>query len=48
MTLHLAVDVTADRDSVTLSRWQGNALRRGDYPRSEYPVGPCCCFAFEE
>jgi hypothetical protein len=47
MTLHLAVDVTADRDSDTLFRWQGNALRRGDYPRSEYPVGAVVLFAFE-
>lgn len=47
MTLHLAVDVTADRDSDTLFRWQGNALRRGDYPRSEYPLGAVLLFAFE-
>ena len=47
MTLHLAVDVTADRDSDTLFRWQGNALRRGDYPRSEYPVGAVLLFALE-
>jgi hypothetical protein len=47
MTLHLAVDVTADRDSGTLFRWQGNGLRRGDYPRSEYPVGAVLLFAFE-
>ena len=47
MTLHLAVDVTADRDSDTLFRWQGNGLRRGDYPRSEYPVGAVLLFAFE-
>ena len=47
MTLHLAVDVTADRDSDTLFRWQGNALRRGDYPRSEYPLGAVLFFAFE-
>jgi hypothetical protein len=47
MTLHLAVDVTADRDSDTLFRWQGNGLRRGDYPRSEYPVGAVLLFGFE-
>lgn len=47
MTLHLAVDVTADRDSDTLFRWQGNGLRRGDYPRSEYPVGAVLLFALE-
>ena len=47
MTLHLAVDVTADRDSDTLFRWQGNALRRGDYPRSEYPLGAVLLFAVE-
>ena len=47
MTVHLAVDVTADRDSDTLFRWQGNALRRGDYPRSEYPVGAVLLFGVE-
>jgi hypothetical protein len=47
MTVHLAVDVTADRDSDRLYRWQGNGLRRGDYPRSEYPVGAVLLFAFE-
>jgi hypothetical protein len=47
MALHLAVDVRADKDSGTLFRWQGNALRRGDYPRSEYPVGAVVLFAFE-
>jgi hypothetical protein len=47
MTLHLAVDVRADKDSSVVFRWQGNGLRRGDYPRSEYPVGAVLLFAFE-
>ena len=47
MTLHLGVDVRADKDSSVVFRWQGNGLRRGDYPRSEYPVGAVLLFAFE-
>ena len=47
MTVHLAVDVIADKDSGVVFRWQGNGLLRGDYPRSEYPVGAVLLFAFE-
>jgi hypothetical protein len=45
--LHLAVDVTADKDSSVVFRWQGNGLNRGDYPRSEYPVGAVLLFGLE-
>jgi hypothetical protein len=45
--LHLGLDVRADKDSSVVYRWQGNGLRRGDYPRSEYPLGAVLLFAFE-
>ena len=44
---HLALDVEGDRDSDLVFRWQGNALLRGDYPRSEYPAGAVGLFAIE-
>jgi hypothetical protein len=47
LAVHLGVDVIADKDSSVVFRWQGNMLRRGDYPRSEYPVGAVLLFAFE-
>jgi hypothetical protein len=36
-----------DKDSSAVFRWQGNGLLRGDYPRSEYPVGAVLLFALE-
>jgi glycosyl transferase family 87 len=45
--VHLGIDVIADKDSSIVYRWQGNMLRRGDYPRSEYPVGAVLLFALE-
>lgn len=45
--VHLAADVVGDKDSSVVYRWQGNMLRRGDYPRSEYPVGAVLLFALE-
>jgi hypothetical protein len=47
LAVHLGVDVVADKDSSVVYRWQGNMLRRGDYPRSEYPVGAVLLFALE-
>ncbi len=47
LLLHLAVDYTGDKDASVVFRWQGNALLRGDYPRSEYPVGAVLLFALE-
>jgi Glycosyltransferase family 87 len=47
VAVHLGLDVHADKDSSVVFRWQGNGLRRGDYPRSEYPVGAVLLFAFE-
>jgi Glycosyltransferase family 87 len=45
--VHVALDVTGDKDSSVVYRWQGNALRRGDYPRSEYPLGAVLLFGLE-
>ena len=47
LAVHLGIDVVADKDSSVVYRWQGNMLRRGDYPRSEYPVGAVLLFALE-
>jgi Glycosyltransferase family 87 len=45
--VHVAFDATADKDSSVVFRWQGNGLVRGDYPRSEYPLGAVLLFGFE-
>jgi hypothetical protein len=45
--VHLALDVVGDKDSSVVFRWQGNMLRGGDYPRSEYPLGAVLLFALE-
>ena len=45
--VHALLDVTGDKDTSVVYRWQGNALLRGDYPRSEYPVGAVLAFALE-
>lgn len=45
--VHLGLDVQGDKDSSVVFRWQGNMLRHGDYPRSEYPVGAVLLFALE-
>jgi Glycosyltransferase family 87 len=45
--VHLAVDYGGDKDASVVFRWQGNALLRGDYPRSEYPLGAVLLFALE-
>lgn len=45
--VHLGLDVQGDKDSSVVFRWQGNMLRNGDYPRSEYPVGAVLLFALE-
>ena len=45
--VHVALDVVGDKDSSVVYRWQGNALRRGDYPRSEYPLGAVLLFGLE-
>lgn len=47
IAVHLGVDVRADKDSSVVFRWQGNGLRQGHYPRSEYPVGAVLLFALE-
>jgi Glycosyltransferase family 87 len=47
LLLHLGLDVMGDKDTSVVFRWQGNGLRRGDYPRSEYPVGAVLLFAGE-
>jgi hypothetical protein len=47
LLLHLGLDVSGDKDASIVFRWQGNGLLRGDYPRSEYPVGAVLVFAFE-
>jgi Glycosyltransferase family 87 len=47
VAVHLALDVTGDKDSDVVFRWQGNGLLRGEYPRSEYPVGAVALFALE-
>jgi hypothetical protein len=47
VVVHLALDVAADIDSRLVFRWQGNGLLRGDYPRSEYPVGAVALFGLE-
>jgi hypothetical protein len=45
--VHLGLDVAGDKDSSVVFRWQGNMLRAGDYPRSEYPLGAVLLFALE-
>ena len=45
--VHVALDVVGDKDSSIVYRWQGNALLRGDYPRSEYPLGAVLLFGLE-
>jgi hypothetical protein len=45
--VHLALDVVGDKDSSVVYRWQGNALVRGEYPRSEYPLGAVLLFGLE-
>ena len=47
VAVHLALGATADVDSETVYRLQGNALLDGDYPRSEYPTGAVLLFALE-
>jgi glycosyl transferase family 87 len=47
LAVHLGLDVRGDKDSSVVFRWQGNMLRRGDYPRSEYPIGAVLLFALE-
>jgi hypothetical protein len=47
VVVHLALGVEGDRDSSLVFRWQGNGVLRGDYPRSEYPVGAVLLFALE-
>jgi hypothetical protein len=47
VAVHLALDVTGDKDSSVVYRWQGNGLNRGDYPRSEYPIGAVLLFGLE-
>lgn len=47
LLVHTGLEPVADRDSSLVFRWQGNALLRGDYPRSEYPVGAVLLFAVE-
>ena len=41
------IDVSGDKDASVVFRWQGNGLLRGDYPRSEYPLGAVLLFALE-
>jgi hypothetical protein len=45
--VHVALDVVGDKDASVVYRWQGNALGRGDYPRSEYPLGAVLMFGLE-
>ena len=45
--VHLALDVVGDKDSSVVYRWQGNGFNRGDYPRSEYPLGAVLLFGLE-
>ena len=45
--VHWLLDVAGDKDTSVVFRWQGNGLLRGDYPRSEYPLGAVLLFAFE-
>ena len=45
--VHLALDVVGDKDSSVVYRWQGNGLNRGEYPRSEYPLGAVLLFGLE-
>jgi hypothetical protein len=47
LLLHLGIDVSGDKDASVVFRWQGNGLLRGDYPRSEYPLGAVLLFALE-
>jgi hypothetical protein len=45
--VHQTIGVTADVDSTTVYRLQGNALLDGEYPRSEYPTGAVLLFGLE-
>jgi len=45
--VHIALDVVGDKDSSVVFRWQGNGLVRGEYPRSEYPLGAVLLFGLE-
>jgi hypothetical protein len=45
--VHVALDVVGDKDSSVVYRWQGSGLVRGDYPRSEYPLGAVLLFGLE-
>jgi hypothetical protein len=47
LALHYGLDVTGDKDSSVVFRWQGNGLVHGDYPRSEYPLGAVLLFGLE-
>ena len=47
LAVHLALGVLGDKDARVVFRWQGNTLLRGEYPRSEYPVGAVVLFALE-
>jgi hypothetical protein len=47
LLLHLGLDVSGDKDTSVVYRWQGNGLLRGDYPRSEYPLGAVLLFGLE-
>lgn len=45
--LHLILGVPGDHDPIDVYPSQGEALLRGDYPRSEYPPGAVALFALE-
>ena len=45
--LHLYLGVAGDHDPIDVYPAQGDALLRGDYPRSEYPPGAVALFALE-
>ena len=45
--VHVTLDVVGDKDSSVVFRWQGNGLVRGEYPRSEYPLGAVLLFGLE-
>jgi hypothetical protein len=47
VAVHLGLDVTGDKDSSVVFRWQGNGLLHGNYPRSEYPAGAVLLFGLE-
>lgn len=47
IVLHLHLGVAGDHDPVDVYPMQGDALLRGEYPRSEYPPGAVALFALE-